>query len=97
MFTSKLASSGTASRIVGTSGSCALRSALVTASARSLPARTCSITPVRLSTRKPTWFASSSVCAGAEPRNGTWIAWAFSNCSIHTGERCVDCPTPVEA
>ena len=55
------------------------------------------LTPVRLSTRKPTWFESSSVCAGAEPRKGTWIACAFSSCSIHTGDRCVDCPTPVEA
>ncbi len=74
-----------------------VRSRLVTASARTRPDRMCSITPVRLSIRKFTLPASRSTCAGPEPRKGTWMASPFSSCSISTGERCVDCPTPVEA
>ncbi|MNH40888.1 hypothetical protein D3C79_1022730 [compost metagenome] len=54
--------------MVGTSGRLATRSALVTARARSFPARICGSACVRLSNMKVVSPDTSEVVAGTEPR-----------------------------
>ena len=61
-----------ASAIVGRSGASFERCAVVTASARSLPAFTCGMALARLSNMNCVSPASSACVAGAPPLNGMW-------------------------
>ena len=85
-----------ASSSVGTSGSADERLAVVTASARSLPALMCGSTGVMVSNDIVIWPPSRSVVSGPLPLYGmcsSSVPVMFSNC---VPIRCCAVPLPLE-
>jgi hypothetical protein len=62
-----------ASAIVGTSGSCGSRSAVVTASARTLPGPICPIAEDAVANMYATSPDTTASTAGGAPLYGTWV------------------------
>ena len=81
----------------GTSGSASIRLALVTAIARSLPARMCSIDDESVSNSTVTCPDSMSISAGPEPRYGMCCMVVPVIALNNSVARCADVPLPAEA
>src|SRR5690348_11437945 len=88
---------GTVSATVGTSGSISDLLRVVTASARNLPDRTCSIDAGRLSNITCTCPAIMSVSAGAFPRYGTCTISTPVATLNNSPDKCWEVPTPADA
>jgi hypothetical protein len=84
------------SLVVGTSGKAAVRVAPLTASARSLPSRTCGPTSAGGPKKKSTRPAITSDIASAPPLNGTWSASMPALIRNRSALRCVAVPTPTD-
>src|SRR5215472_16345449 len=83
--------------MTGTSGSTSARVAVVTASARSLPALMCGVDDGVTSNITCAWPARRSVSAGVVPRYGTWImSIPVMNLNSSPATCCTD-PMPAEA
>ena len=82
--------------MVGSSGAAAERLALVTASARSLPPRTCGMAEAMLPNIRLTCPASKSVSAGLLPLYGTCTMRVPVMALNNTVDKCVALPLPAE-
>ena len=80
--------------MVGTSGNCGERVALVMASARSLPAFTSCSADGMLSNIIGTWPATVSFSPGALPRYGTWVRRMPAVLANSSPARCSEVPVP---
>src|SRR5262245_8698670 len=83
-----------ASAMVGNSGSTDERTALVTASAFSLPALMCGSELGRLSNIRSTLPPSRSISAGPEPRYGRWVMKVPVIALNSSADRWIDVPLP---
>src|SRR4026208_759703 len=81
----------------GTSGNSDDFGALVAASARTDPARTCWRMEGMLSKITCTWPPSRSVIAGAAPRYGPCCLLAPRIAQNHSPDRCTEVPLPDDA